>query len=247
MQSREEASVDSEPETPPPAQSTDVSRRSRESLSMVSHDLRTPLAAIRMNVQLFKKRWIREAPTPRMMEEGLDRLAWLTERTLAMVEDVIAVNAARVPAPPVEAADLEDAIHEAILMQKELLERSRCTVRVTRDVDGTRMSGAWHRGLLLRLFLNLLDNVSRHAPGAPVTITLFRQERWARVLFSDEGPGLPDEPGDLHDGSPRRAGHRGGHGLGLWIVHRIAIDLGGELATLNRPGVGLTFDIRLPL
>ncbi len=248
MHEHRAATLNSKSEASTLGEATDVSSRSSELLSMVSHDLRNPLAAIRMNVQLFKRRWTREAPTPRAVEEGLDRLAWLTDRALAMIDDVIVVNTEpKAPGSAVEPVDLEDTIHEAVLMQKELLERARCTVRVALDVGGARISGAWHRGLLLRLFLNLLDNVSRHAPGAPVTITLTPQDRWARVLFSDEGPGLPDGHGDVDTGLRRTAGHRGGHGLGLWIVHRIAIKLGGELATLNRPGVGLTFDIRLPL
>jgi signal transduction histidine kinase len=249
MRDGQAASSLKEHDTPGLDQPGDASRGSRELLSIFSHDLRTPLAALRMNVQVFKRRWTHEPPSAVALEEGLDRMGWLTERALAMVDDVLFVSTALpLPlGPKADTVDLEEAIYEAILLQKELLERSRCDIRVTHDAASPRIVGPWHRGLLLRLFLNLLDNVRRHAPGSPVKIALSVHDRWARVLFSDSGPGLPVEAGQGQGILIRSAGHHGGYGLGLWIVRKIVIELGGELTAESRPGLGLTFDIRIPL
>jgi signal transduction histidine kinase len=69
------------------------------------------------------------------------------------------------------------------------------------------------------------------------------------IVFVDHGPGLPEDVRRLRrrqvDGAGAGAGVTG-HGLGLWIVRRAVMRLGGLLKITNRPGTGVTFDIDLP-
>ena len=150
--------------------------------------------------------------------------------------------------PALETVDVEETIAEAIFLNRDVLKQARCGVVVTRAEGEGRMRGAWNRSCLLRLFSNLLQNVSKHAPESPILIHLERNSDSLRLRFADRGPGLPvgmrlDD--EAHFDS--RAGNQRGFGLGLWIIRRAVAQLHGNLRLSTAPGLGVVFDINLPM
>jgi signal transduction histidine kinase len=110
-----------------------------------------------------------------------------------------------------------------------------------------------HSTLLGQLVDNLLDNACKYsAPGAPITLRLWRDQASVFLAIQDEGAGIArEELGSVFQPfyrSPlaRRAG-TAGVGLGLAVADRIAAALGGELAVTSQPNRGSCFTFRLPV
>jgi signal transduction histidine kinase len=110
-----------------------------------------------------------------------------------------------------------------------------------------------HSTLLGQLVDNLLDNACKYsAPGAPVTLRLWRDQASVFLTIEDEGAGIAREE-LVHVFQPfyrsplaRRAG-TAGVGLGLAVANRIAAALGGELVVTSEPNRGSCFTLRLPV
>jgi signal transduction histidine kinase len=145
--------------------------------------------------------------------------------------------------PPV---DVESVIQDAIGHQRDALAAARCTVSVHRSRGLDHARGCWDRGYLLRILWNLLRNTARHAPGAPIHITLARRGDRLAIVFADQGLGLPEPRDDANDTVDEIDASAPSHGLGLWIVRRAVERLDGRLRIRNTPGRGVAFDIELP-
>lgn len=226
-------------------------QRARELMLMAGHDLRTPLAAIRMTVEATIRSW--QSGTELSSEEwaaSMIRVSRATESAFTLIDDLLAVERLRTIDGAAgltrEATDLEAVVREAISLHEDALTQARCKVILVRRNRLNPVRGPWDRGLLLRIFSNLLRNVTRHAPGAPVRITLMDRATRVGVVFADFGTGLPkrweQQAGLVGRGDPSTESH----GLGLWIVRRAVESLHGRLVIRNSPGRGLAFDIDLP-
>jgi signal transduction histidine kinase len=228
-------------------------RRARELIWIASHDLRAPLAAIKLHAGAFTRRAnLGPALTERDWREAMARIERAADRALEMIDEVLTIEQlSESPAanmPVLETVDVEETIGEAIFLNRDLLKQAHCGVVVTRAEGEGRMRGAWNRSCLLRLFSNLLQNVSKHAPESPILIHLERNGDRLRVRFADRGPGLP--VGTRLDDDPhfdnRTVGQRG-FGLGLWIIRRAVAQLHGDMRLATAPGLGVVFDIELPM
>jgi signal transduction histidine kinase len=229
----------------------DPERRARELLRTASHDLRSPLTAIQLLVQRLAR--LRQAGSSNGDADwaaALSRMSRVADHALALIEDILNTDRLgpreRQALPSGAPVDVEDVIAEAITLQQDLLERAKCAVTVSRKSGLDRAQGAWDRGCLLRIFCNLLQNVSKYAPTSPIHVQLARAGDKLRIAFADRGPGLrsgSEMAGKyLDDG----VAPIGAHGLGIWIVRRGVAELNGSLKIRNAPGMGLAFAIELP-
>jgi two-component system sensor histidine kinase KdpD len=226
-------------------------RRARELLWMAAHDLSAPLGAIRMHIRAKERVHLRQPLTGEAWLAVMGRIDTLVESAQAMIEDVLAVERLRqqtaVGPTELSLVDAESVLSSVVAMQAVALKRAGCTVFVKRRDDLDRVCGRWNQVSLERLFANLIQNVVRHAPGAPIEVSFARRDDHMQIHFADGGPGLPLESRPP-SGSAFAASSslEDGHGLGLWIVYRIVAEMGGEITMQSRAGKGLAFDIRLP-
>ena len=224
--------------------------RLRGFVSDVSHELRSPLTGLRMELELALSD-----------PEGADTLQTLeavllnAERLHAVLDDLLAIASLEAdPAIAKEQIDLQQLTDQEVLNRPR---RSRFTVH---GGDPIMVRGG--RAELARLLNNLLDNAERHAESeVTVTLTLEPNDgagaagspRTAVVEICDDGPGV--SPADrervferftrLAEGRHRDAG---GTGLGLAIARDIATAHGGSLILTDRPDgkPGARFVLRLP-
>ncbi|MFV2174258.1 sensor histidine kinase [Actinomadura sp. LOL_016] len=215
--------------------------RQRAFVSDVSHELRSPLTGLRMELELALS-----DPEGMDLTETLRALLANTDRVAAVADDLLAL--ARLEAD----GDFQrDPVDLAELTDQEVLRRPRHS-RVTVFSEGP-VSVHGGRGELARLLSNLLDNADRHAFGE-VTVVV-RGEPGAAVLeVIDDGPGIAMEDRErvferftrLAEGRHRDAG---GTGLGLAISRDIAEAHGGTLVLTDRTDgrEGARFVLRLPL
>ena len=200
-------------------------------LGAVGHDLRTPLASLRVRVEQVDDDRLREK-----------MIASIEEMT-AMLADILALarSGAGTEAP------------EAIALPLLLRELTADYGEQGKDVAAGTLAEAAVRArpmLLRRALRNLIDNALAY--GIRARLSVVREGDHARIIVSDDGPGLTDEqirtlvePFARGEQSRNRA--TGGAGLGLSIAREIAAGEGGELVLANRPGGGLDAAIVLPV
>ncbi|MFA1546795.1 sensor histidine kinase [Actinomadura chokoriensis] len=211
--------------------------RQRSFTSDASHDLRSPIAAARTQIEealLFPD----EVDWPRTGQAVLQSL----ERLQAIVTDLLQL--ARLDA----AAWKEDETVDLAAMVTIEMARSERTKRIVPHLqEGVTVRG--DRLRLVRLFTNLLDNAERHAESR-VDITVRRTEDRAVLEVLDDGAGIAREHRDmvfqrfarLEDSKARDPG---GTGLGLPIAREIARLHGGSL-TIEDSKRGARFVLRIP-
>jgi signal transduction histidine kinase len=204
----------------------------RSMLAGASHELRSPLARIRMAAELLAE----SAP-----EELVEQLA----RDVAELDELVAelLMASRLQALPrperVEEIDLLALLAE------------ECA-RASAEAGGDAVHVTGDRRMLRRMLRNLLENARRYGAGSPVEASVARDDGRAVVRVEDRGPGVPEpERERIFEPFYRPAGWRegpeGGVGLGLALVRQIARHHGGEARCLPREGGGSCFEVRLPV
>jgi two-component system sensor histidine kinase KdpD len=215
-------------------------------LSSVSHDLRTPLAAITGAASALRDE--AAATDAHERRELLDTIAEETgrlERLLANLLDMTRLESGGLE-PKREWVPLEEIVGAALARLEGQLEG-----REIRTEIPVELPLAFGDPLLLeQVVLNLLENAARHTPpGTPVEIRAAAIEGALEIEVADRGPGLA--PGDetrIFEKFQRgaRAGAHG-VGLGLAICRGIATAHGGSIQAENRPGGGAVFRLTLPL
>ena len=211
-------------------------RSQRSLLANASHELRSPLARIRMAVELSGKRTLSADQRSQIQQELQRNVAELDE----LVEEVLTASR-------LDAADSAMRVRDAVDLTGLVAEEC---ARLDIEPDLARLEFVGDARLLRRLIRNLLENACRYG-GRPqdIAVSLARQRD---IVFSvcDRGPGVPaDERERIFEPFYRARGaseEAGGVGLGLSLVRQIARHHGGQARCLERTGGGSCFEVRLP-
>jgi signal transduction histidine kinase len=222
-------------------------RGARRFAADASHELQTPIAAMRMVVDLCGQGGDGGARACAMAADlaaDVDRLSALVRdlRLLALADGGHLIDQA-------EDVDLTLLVHECADIVRAVAEPRRVTVAVDVLSDVVVDGSARHLG---RALLNLAQNAVRYSPdGSSIQITVGRLDQEAVVAMVDEGCGIPAD--DLphiferfYRADPARARDTGGSGLGLAIADQIIRSHGGRLEVTSAVGVGSTFLMFLP-
>jgi signal transduction histidine kinase len=216
-----------------------ASARQREFVADASHELRSPLAAFRAQLEVALAH-----PSEADWEATAVELLADSDRMERIVGDLLylARTDALPPEPSATLVDLDDIVLDEV-------NRLRSHARV--QIDTAQVSAAPVRGNgeeLRRLIRNLLDNAVRHAQSS-VRVELVTAGDEVVLAVEDDGPGVPSEQRTriferfvrLDDARPSG---QGGTGLGLAIVHAIAARHGGRVA-LEPSAAGARLVVRL--
>jgi two-component system OmpR family sensor kinase len=217
-----------------------------ELLSVVSHELKTPLASLRLRIEgLLRKLRAGELDA----EEGERRLGKAIEhcdRLDSLVDNLLDVSRVRSGklSLVLQRGDLGEIVKDVCERFRDDFRRRGA--RLTCEVQP--IPGAWDRTRIEQVLGNLLGNALRHAPGAAVEISAEPSDGSALLRVRDHGPGIqPDQVSTIFERFlVAGGGHSGGLGLGLWIVREIVTALGGTVQVSSEPGAGATFTIELP-
>ena len=223
------------------------SERLRSSLlSAISHDLRTPLAAMRGLAESVGL--TQPPPTPEQqdiasaMRDEVQRMAALVDNLLDMARlqsGAVHLNRQWLP--------LDEVVGSSLRAARVALGKRRVSVSLPEDLPLIEMDAV----LMERVFFNLLENAGKYTPeGSALHIGAGRRGGVVEVWLDDEGPGLPPgreegvfekfERGHKESSTP-------GVGLGLAICRAIVEAHGGQIHAENRPGGGARFVFQLPL
>ncbi|UGY94075.1 sensor histidine kinase [Streptomyces gobiensis] len=210
-------------------------------LAAVSHDLRTPLAAIKAAVTSLRSddvAWSEEDEADLLegIEHGADRLDHLVGNLL----DMSRLQTGTVT-PLIRQIDLDEVVPRALGGVPE--------GSVTLDVPESLPMVAVDPGLLERTVANVVENAVKYSPpGERVKVAASALRDRVEVRVADRGPGVPDsdkdrifEPFQRYGDAPRGAGV----GLGLAVARGFAEAMGGTLEAEDTPGGGMTMVLTL--
>ena len=223
--------------------------RQRRLVADASHQLRNPLAAVRLRADSLEDH-VAEAgrSTYGSMSAELDRLENLLHQLLrlARAEEVSGSRRVGLSTAVAESTDLEDVIEERMAFWQPVADGQNQRLRHPSDHPGLAVSLDRHD--VEQLLDVALDNALRYAgPDTTVTVSTALAGTTVELVVSDDGSGLPDE--DLSRAAARfwrGQDDRDGTGLGLAIAGEIAAGHGGAISVERAPEGGLLVRYRLP-
>ncbi|GJM44897.1 MAG: PAS domain-containing sensor histidine kinase [Gemmatimonadota bacterium] len=221
----------------------------RDFVTNVSHELKTPLTAVRGILET-----VIDDPgmTEAVRRDFLGRMNAQVERLTRIVTDLLDLT--RIESAPESLdrvpLDLREIVEETFrVLEAGARDRG---VTLQRSVPEDPVTVVGDRASLRLLVDNLVDNAVHYTPaGGSVTLTLGREANEVRVEVRDTGIGIDPRHGDriferFYRADPARSHALGGTGLGLSIVRNVASEHGGRVRYESVPGTGTVFRVDLP-
>jgi signal transduction histidine kinase len=224
-----------------------LERMRRELVANVSHELKTPISALRAHLENLIDGV--EQPNPavlRVMLDQAERLSRLVDQLL----DLSRLESGDVPLSlePVELRTLLDGVAREVRVARPDLD-----TEVRNEVPADLPPLQADRERLHQVLFNLLDNAVRFTPpGGRVTVRAIREGPLCEVEVRDTGPGIPEEHLELvferfYRVDPSRSRGDGGTGIGLAIARSIVEAHGGRIWAERAPGGGASIRFVMPL
>jgi two-component system sensor kinase FixL len=223
-------------------------RERDEFLSIASHELRTPVAALQLQLQLLQRAAERSLEAlPAALDAKIEGLERQTRRIGVLVGELLDVSRMRLGRLELlrEPSDLSEIARETVAHVRDEVERSGS--RIVLELAPT--PGSFDRSRLEQVVTNLLANAAKFGAGKPVILHVEPDGPRARLRVVDRGIGISAEDQTRVFERFERAvpsQHFGGLGLGLYIARQIVEAHGGEIRVESAPGTGTTFTVLLP-
>ena len=218
-----------------------------ERVSLVAHELRSPIAAVIGAARTLQERWPELSVEQRasLLALIVDETGWLG----SLVEDVLDTSRIESGMFPYAfaAVDLGELARDTVGLIVLGRDEAGVTVRTADPIPLVRGD----RRRLKQVLTNLIENAVKFSPpGSPVEVTAWAEAGRVLVSVEDHGPGIPAEQHapifeKFARGDP--AGGKPGSGLGLYIARSIAEAHGGRLDVHSAPGQGATFTLVVPV
>ena len=214
-------------------------------LSSVSHDLRTPLAAITGAASSLASGAQLPAAAERELKQTILEESERLNRRVANLLDMTRLEAGALELSR-EWVSLEELVGSTLARLERLLAGRPFTTQLPPDLPLVKVDAL----LLEQVLVNLVENALKYTPPGSAIRVAASAENAATILVEvrDEGPGLP--PGTeerVFEKFRREERGRGGFGLGLAICRAIVVAHGGRIWAENLPGGGAAFRFTLPL
>lgn len=221
-------------------------RRKTEFIAVLAHELRNPLAPIVTSLELYRLHAGPAEPAVHKAWEVIDRQVRQLRR---LVDDLLDVS--RITSDKVElrkaSVSLDELVEQAVSTSRPAIDRAGHELRVELEEPTARLHVDSVR--IVQVLANLLNNAARYTdPGGSIWLRAEVRESDVVLSVQDNGRGLsPNAVDKVFDMFVQEQGGRGGLGIGLTLVRRLAELHGGSVhADSPGPGQGSTFTVRLP-
>ncbi|HSW96243.1 MAG TPA: HAMP domain-containing sensor histidine kinase [Candidatus Saccharimonadales bacterium] len=223
-----------------------------EFLSVASHELKTPLTSMLLQIQTALHN-IRSVSLAQFSVEHLLKMLESaenqTKRLSRMINDLLNVSLITTGKMDLELEelDLEEVVKNVLedFSQKLEKENYEVIIHTTEPVIGQ-----WDKVRIEQAISNLISNAIKYGRRKPIEITLAKRETMGRLVMKDQGIGIPATDAKRIFALFQRAvspNDYKGLGVGLYITNQIIKAHGGKISVSSKEGKGSTFTIELPL
>ncbi|MBF5045498.1 MULTISPECIES: PAS domain S-box protein [Myxococcaceae] len=221
-----------------------------EFLSVASHELRTPVTSLQLQLQLLARALVAGSPEAERLGTAQRQVARLAA-LIGSLLDVSRIAGGRLELQRAP-ADLSALVREALERLAPVFAEAGCPVEL--QLPPGPVQGLWDVQRVDQVLVNLLSNAAKYGAGSPVQVRIDRvgecEAERVRVSVTDGGIGIAPEVlprlfGRFERGVSDR--NYGGLGLGLYISRQLAEAMGGSIAVQSEAGRGSTFTLELPL
>ncbi|MEY3783831.1 MAG: hypothetical protein RLZZ230_153 [Candidatus Parcubacteria bacterium] len=222
-----------------------------EFVALATHQLRTPIAAIRWNVELLRKNLL-DVITP-------DRDRYLTKvernilRMIDLINDFLSVSKLEMGTYATKVANVELSAFCTKILDEFTEKITEKNIQVTRTDITAPFNFKTDVGLLNIIVSNLISNAVKYlTPNGTLTLSYLQRGNVLEIIIADTGIGIPENEIDklfikFYRASNAQSHQAEGTGLGLYIVKQSAELLGGSIAVETAENKGAKFIVRLPV
>ncbi|MCF8256566.1 MAG: HAMP domain-containing histidine kinase [Flavobacteriales bacterium] len=222
-----------------------LAAQQRNFLLSVTHELKSPLAAIRLQLQTLAGRELPEEKRQQIYSRALSD----TDRLQGLVENLLLVNRVEAGRFPVhlEETDLS-ALVQQICESHFHSQMTQSVVRVSLMPD---LMVRCDRSAMRSIVVNLVENALKYAVGSPVEVRLSWDGHGLVLTVADEGPGIPMAERERIFHRFFRLGNEDtrstkGTGIGLYLVRQLVEMQGGAVTVTDNRPQGARFEVRIP-
>lgn len=222
-----------------------------EFLSIASHELKTPLTSLKLQIQ-NRKRHLVKNNFAEFSSEGLTKMVNRDEkqinRLIKLVDDMLDIS--RLTAGKLsfefEETNLNNLVNDVVdrFTHQAASNGTQIHLKV-----GAQVIGIWDMYRIEQVVTNLLTNAMKYGIGKPIHIKISADDKNAFFSIKDQGPGIPKEDQyriflQFERGISSNA--VSGLGLGLYMANQIVVAHHGQITVESEPGIGSTFSVVLP-
>jgi K+-sensing histidine kinase KdpD len=223
-----------------------------EFLSIASHELKTPLTSVLLNLQSILRKFHKESFatfSPQQIMKMIESATKHSERLTILINELLDVS--RIAAGKLtlmkEQMNLSDTVKEVLGRFNKELELSHSKVITQLD---TTVVGNWDKLRIEQVVTNLLSNAIKYGNGKAIDIKIFKKNREAYLTVTDDGIGIdPKNVAKIFDRFERAVTSENyeGLGMGLYITKQIIESHDGTISVTSKPNDGSTFTVMLPM
>lgn len=220
-----------------------------EFLSIASHELKTPLTPLRLQVENVRRTLGKAGLLEDRIAARLEQINRQTQRLTTLVDsllDVSRISAGRLSLE-LESAEFGEIVTDVVQRFADEARAARSPIALHIE---HRAVGRWDRLRIEQVLANLISNAIKYGNGHPITIRVGSADDEVRIDVEDQGIGINQADLKRIFGRFERAAslrNFGGLGLGLYIVRQIVEAHGGTITVMSTPAEGSTFTVILPL
>ncbi|WP_158623837.1 ATP-binding protein [Corallococcus llansteffanensis] len=222
-----------------------------EFLSIASHELKTPITSLRMQLQLAARGVKPEenrTPSPERLAKTLRVSLIQVDRLTSLVDDLLDVARIRTGTLDLDFLEVDFAQLASDMVERLSGQLAQAGCRVRLDLPPV-LVGVWDARRLEQVLTNLVSNAMKYAAGSALEVRLAEEGDLVRLEVRDQGPGVPEAQREsIFDRFDRGIASRnaGGLGLGLFISKQIVVAHGGRISVEEGPEGGACFVVLLP-
>lgn len=223
-----------------------------EFLSIASHELKTPLTAVLLQIQLALHN-IRNVSLAKFSVQNLltmlESVEHQTQRLSKMINDLLNISlitTGKIAIEP-EKMNLTALVKEAVEKIPTSMNKPDYPIHLTYKA---KLVGKWDKVRIEQVVNNLLTNAIKYGNNNPVEVKLHKSDSHAELIIKDHGIGIPEKEQKRVFSRFERGKNskkRGGLGVGLYISNQIVKAHHGKFAVQSKEGKGSSFTVMLPL
>jgi PAS domain S-box-containing protein len=223
-----------------------------EFLSIASHELKTPLTPLKIQIQGLM-RTLRSSTLSSIEPKKIEKMLEVSDRQLArlskLIDDLLDISRISIGRLNLnlEEFDIVEQVKEVVDRFSDQMLMVKCDVQLNISPSITVI---WDRFRIEQVLINLLTNAMKYGPGKPIMISVTEENGRVRMSFQDHGIGIAKQDQHRIFGCFERAvsgNHFGGLGLGLYIVNQILEAHDGKIQVQSEVGQGSIFTVDLPV